>query len=123
MAINILLVDDSSIIRRGLRLFIERQTDWEVCGEAENGQQAVEMVKRLSPDVVILDLAMPVMNGLDAARHIRMFAPDAYILLFTLQAYPQLVEEAQKVGINQVLSKDGEVATTVLGAVRSLLAA
>ena len=123
MAIKLLLVDDSLAIRHSLRLFIERKTDWEVCGEAEDGKQAVEMVNRLSPDVVILDLAMPVMNGLDAARHIKALAPDVHILLFTLQDYPQLVEDARKVGVNQVLSKNGEVGTTVLGAVRSLLAA
>jgi DNA-binding NarL/FixJ family response regulator len=123
MAIRILLVDDSVVVRRALRFCIESQTDWEVCGEAENGKLAVEMAQTLSPNVVILDLSMPVMNGLDAAHRIRMIAPDAYILLFTLQAYPQLVEDARKVGVDEVLSKSAVEGPSLLGAVRSLLAA
>jgi len=123
MAIKILLVDDSTLVRRALRSSLESQTDWEICGEAENGKVAVEMVQQLSPDVIILDLSMPVMNGLDAARQIRVLAPNAYILLFTLQAYPELVEDAQKVGVDKVLPKSGGAGTTVLGAVRSFLAA
>jgi DNA-binding NarL/FixJ family response regulator len=123
MAIRILLVDDSVVVRRALRFYIESQTDWEVCGEAENGKLAVEMVQTLSPNVIILDLSMPVMNGLDAARRIRMIAPDAYILLFTLQAYPQLVEDARKVGVDEVLSKSAVEGPSLLCAVRSLLAA
>jgi len=123
MATKILLVDDSAVIRRALRFSIESQTDWEISGEAENGKVAVEMVQRLSPDVIILDLSMPVMNGLDAARQIRVLAPRVYILLFTLQGYPQLAEDARRVGVNQVLSKSGMAGSTVLGAVRSFLAA
>src|SRR6266478_1791680 len=119
MAIKILLVDDSALVRRALRSSLESQTDWEICGEAENGKVAVEMVQQLSPDVIILDLSMPVMNGLDAARQIRVLAPNAY----TLQAYPELVEDAQKVVVNKVLPKSGGAGTTVLGAVRSFLAA
>src|SRR6266446_7862872 len=122
MAIKILLVDDSTLVRRALRSSLESQTDWEICGEAENGKVAVEMVQQLSPDVIILDLSMPVMNGLDAARQIRVLAPRVYILLFTLQGYPQLAEDARRVGVNQVLSKSGMAGSTVLGAVRSLLA-
>jgi YesN/AraC family two-component response regulator len=70
MAVKILLVDDNAVVRRALRCSIESQTDWEVAGEAENGKVAIELVQRSSPDVIILDLSMPVMNGLDAARHI-----------------------------------------------------
>jgi DNA-binding NarL/FixJ family response regulator len=121
MAIKILLVDDNAVVRRALRFSIESQTDWEISGEAENGKVAVELVQQSSPDVIILDLSMPVMNGLDAARKIRALAPSAGILLFTLHACPQLVEDARKVGIDEVLSKSGGLGATVLGAVRSLL--
>lgn len=75
MLLKILIVDDSPIIRRLLRFFIEHNTDWQVCGEAENGQIAVEKVAELKPHAVILDLSMPVMNGLDAAREITRIAP------------------------------------------------
>ncbi len=121
MAIKILLVDDNAVVRRALRFSIETQTDWEIAGEAENGKVAVELVQRSSPDVIILDLSMPVMNGLDAARKIRSLAPHSSILLFTLHANPQLVEDARKIGIDEVLSKSSGLGATVLVAVRSLL--
>jgi CheY-like chemotaxis protein len=117
---NILLVDDSSAVRPALRAVIETQTNWQVAGEAENGLEAIEKFRELSPDVVILDLSMPRMNGLDAARHIRAISPSVRILLFTLHAYPYLVEDARKIGINQVVLKDN--AALLLGAVRSALA-
>jgi DNA-binding NarL/FixJ family response regulator len=84
---------------------------------------AVEMVKGLGPDVVILDLSMPIMNGLDAAREIRKLAPRTYIIMYTLHVYPHLLEEAQKVGINDVLSKSQAAGSDVLHAIRSLRAA
>jgi DNA-binding NarL/FixJ family response regulator len=123
MALRILLVDDSVVVRRAVRSCIESQTDWEVCGEAGNGKVAIEMVQTLLPNVVILDLSMPVMNGLDAAPRIRTLAPEAYILLFTLQAYPDLVEDARKVGVDKVLSKSAVAGPSLVGAVRSFLAA
>jgi two-component system, NarL family, nitrate/nitrite response regulator NarL len=122
MPTRILLVDDSALIRRALRTYIDSETDWEVCGGAENGKVAIDLVQRLLPDVIVLDLSVPVMNGLDAARHIRNISPSAGILLFTLQEYPQLLEDARRVGVSQVLSKSGG-ATEVLSAVRSFRAA
>ena len=77
MPFKILIVDDSSSIRQLLRLFIKNHTDWQVCGEAENGQVAVKQVTELKPHAVILDLSMPVMNGLEAAREITRIAPNA----------------------------------------------
>jgi len=70
MSAQILIVDDSPFLRRSIRFSIEQNTDWQVCGEAENGKVAIEKTKELHPDLIILDLAMPVMNGLDAARHL-----------------------------------------------------
>jgi len=113
---------NSALIRRALRTYIDSQTDWEVCGGAENGKVAIDLVQRLLPDVIVLDLSMPIMNGLDAARHIRNISPSACILLFTLQEYPQLLEDARRVGVTQVLSISGG-ATKVLSAVRSFRAA
>ena len=123
MTTRILVVDDMPAIRRAIRFRIEKETDWELCGEAENGKVAVERVQELHPDVVIMDLSMPVMNGLDAARHIKAIAPATHILMFTLHTYPQLLAEARKAGIANVLSKSGAAGADVLHAVRSLLAA
>ena len=123
MTTRILVVDDMQVIRRSLRLYLEQDADLVVCGEAENGKSAVERVQELQPDVVVLDLSMPVMNGLDAARLIKAIAPGTHILMFTLHTYPQLLEEARKIGIANVLPKDRAAGTDVLNAVRSLRAA
>jgi two-component system nitrate/nitrite response regulator NarL len=122
MPTRILVVDDVPAIRHALRLRIESETDWEICGEAENGRVAIQRVQECSPDVVILDLSMPVMNGLDAARQIKAIAPRTHILMFTLYTCPQLVEEARKAGVEDVLSKSAAGAD-MLHAVRSALAA
>ncbi len=123
MSPRILVVDDTQAIRRSLRLHIEKETDWEICGEAENGRDAIERVKELEPDLVLLDLSMPVMNGLDAARRIKAIAPRIHIVMFTLHSYPQLVDEARRVGIANVVSKSDAAGPNLLRALRSLLAA
>jgi len=120
---TILIVDDVPAIRRSLRRYLEQETRWVICGEAENGKVAVEEVQKLHPDVVLLDLSMPVMNGLDAARAIKAIAPGTHILMFTLHTYPQLLDEARKAGIAAVISKAGADTSEVLDALRSLLAA
>jgi DNA-binding NarL/FixJ family response regulator len=122
VAPRLLLVDDVPEIRKGLRSLIQKETDWDVCGEAENGKVALGLVAQLRPDVILLDLSMPVMNGFEAARKIRDIAPQAQILLFTLHSSPQLAEEARKIGVKGVLSKSENAGSTVLPAVRSLLA-
>jgi DNA-binding NarL/FixJ family response regulator len=122
-AAKILLVDDVAAIRRSIRFWIETETDWKICGEAENGKAAVEMVQKLRPDVVLLDLSMPVMNGLEAARQIAAIAPEIHILMFTLHSYPELVREACKLGVKDVISKSEGVGSNVLHAIRSVLAA
>jgi len=122
-AAKILLVDDTAAIRRSIRFCIEAETDWKICGEAENGKVAVEMVRELHPDVVLLDLSMPIMNGLEAARQIGATAPETHILMFTLNAYPALVPEAYNAGIKDVISKSEGVGSHVLDAIRSVLAA
>jgi DNA-binding NarL/FixJ family response regulator len=123
MAVTILLVDDTAAIRRALRVCIETETNWEICGEAENGKIAVEMVQKLHPAVVLLDLSMPVMNGLEAARRIAEIAPGTHVLMFTLHAYPHLIREARSVGVKGVISKSDQGSPKVLEAIRSLLAA
>jgi DNA-binding NarL/FixJ family response regulator len=94
MTTRILVVDDTQVIRRSLRQYLEQEGDLVVCGEAENGRAAIDRVRELRPDVVVLDLSMPVMNGLDAARAIKGIAPGTHILMFTLHSYPQLLDEA-----------------------------
>jgi two-component system, NarL family, nitrate/nitrite response regulator NarL len=106
MAFHILLVDDSPIIRRGVRNFIEKTTDWVVCGEAENGSIAVEKAQALHPDLVVLDMSMPVMNGLDAARQIKKASPGLPLIMFAMYVSAELSKAAKIVGIKDVVAKE-----------------
>jgi CheY-like chemotaxis protein len=102
---KILIADDKLHIRRVLRGLIEGHGDWEVCAEAEDGVQAVNRAKQFQPDLIILDLALPEMNGIEAATQISKALPDVPILIFTLYASPLVEKEAEKVGVRRVISK------------------
>jgi two-component system, NarL family, response regulator NreC len=117
---RILIVDDNTIIRRSIRYCIEQNTDWEVCGEAENGRLAVEQFQQLQPDLVILDWQMPVMNGLEAAREIHRIAPSTTMLMLTLHDFGSLRQEAQAVGIREVLSKTDQVSDRLLASLQKV---
>jgi DNA-binding NarL/FixJ family response regulator len=121
MTARILVVDDVPSIRQSMRSCLEQEAGWVICGEAENGKIAVDQAQELRPDVVIVDLSMPIMNGLDAARAIEAIAPGTHILMFTLHTYPYLTDEASKVGIDQVLSKAESGGPELLQAVRTLV--
>src|SRR5579864_2307359 len=110
MPYSILIVDDSSLVRRLIRSCIEASGTWQVCGEAENGKVAVEKVKNLHPDIVILDFQMPVMNGLEAARQIAQLAPNTAMVMLTMHNCEHLARDAQAAGMKDVLSKSAEVA-------------
>jgi DNA-binding NarL/FixJ family response regulator len=102
---SILLVDDNDVVRKIARLFLETQTDLEICGEAVDGADAIEQAQRLKPDLIILDLAMPNMNGAEAAPIIKRMLPKVPIILFTL--YKEQIGSVlfSKLGIDAVFSK------------------
>ena len=104
--LKVLIVDDSPILRRTMRTYLEEHPGMQVCGEAGNGEEAVAKFRQLRPDFVILDFAMPVMNGIEAARRISSLAPSVPLVMFTLFKSDQLTREAQEAGIDRVLSKD-----------------
>jgi len=105
MRIRILIADDNAMVRRALRQLIESHCDWQVCGEAKGGREAVECVRELHPDVLVLDLMMPGMNGFEAAREVSQFEPHLPILLCTVQISSYVVEKAQRMGIQGAVSK------------------
>jgi DNA-binding NarL/FixJ family response regulator len=117
---RILVVDDHELMRRGVKSLITDNRLGEVCGEAENGEDAVAKVQELKPDLVILDVSMPVMNGLEAARHIRRLAPSVKILILTMHDSTQIALAAKEAGANALLVKS-DAATKLVGTVKSLL--
>jgi DNA-binding NarL/FixJ family response regulator len=117
---KILIVDDNVVTRHSLRSLIELNEELVVCGEAENGKVAVEKVQELRPDVVILDLQMPVMNGLEAAREIATIAPLTPMVVLTLHAHEELVNKAKAAGITEVLSKADAIPSRLLDSLKRL---
>ena|ERR1700757_2224422 len=106
MPTTIVIVDDNAMIRKLIRSFIELHTDWEVCGEAGDGETAITLAKHLNPDLIVLDLSMPRKNGLEAARSIATVCPNSEMVLFTAHASDFIEVEAKRVGIRAVLSKE-----------------
>jgi DNA-binding NarL/FixJ family response regulator len=106
--LKVLLADDHAIVRQGLRFYLNMQPDIEVVGEAANGREAVEQAKRLQPDVVLMDLIMPVMNGIESTTELRALVPDVKVLVLTTFADKDHVLNAIKAGANGYLLKDAE---------------
>jgi DNA-binding NarL/FixJ family response regulator len=103
--IRILIADDHEVVRHGLRSLVEAQPDWQVVGEAGDGRDAVEKVKKLKPDVVILDITMPELNGLEATRQILKLAPRTEVLILTMHESEQVAREVLSAGARGYLLK------------------
>jgi DNA-binding NarL/FixJ family response regulator len=109
--VRILVADDHAIVRRGLRSLLESQPGWEVCGEAINGREAVELSKRLKPDVVVLDIAMPELNGLEATKQIVRAVPQAQVLILTMDNSEEVARQVLLAGARgYVLKADADQA-------------
>ncbi|GAH12468.1 unnamed protein product, partial [marine sediment metagenome] len=106
MSIKVLLVDDHAILRDGLRLLIESQLDMKVVGEAENGQTAIDNALKLRPDVIIMDVAMPDMNGIEASSQILAEMPDVKILALSMHSDREYVMDMIKVGVSGYMEKE-----------------
>ena len=102
---RILVADDSELVRRGIGRLLQEHEDWSVCGEAVDGQDAIEKAHQLAPDVVVLDFAMPILNGVEAARQILKERPSMAIVLCSMYLDRQLASVANRIGIRSVLSK------------------
>jgi two-component system invasion response regulator UvrY len=100
--VRLLVVDDHEIVRMGVRILLADNDQWEICGEATDGVEAIEKVRELSPDIVILDLTMPVMGGFDTAKRIRRVAPSTRIIFFSIHETPTT---ARLVGADAFVSK------------------
>jgi DNA-binding NarL/FixJ family response regulator len=103
--LKILLADDHDLMRRGLKSLIAPRTDWTICGEAHTGSQAVALAKQHQPDVAILDISMPELNGLEAARRIRTLSPKTEILVLSVNYSDHLIREILRLGIRGYMVK------------------
>jgi DNA-binding NarL/FixJ family response regulator len=118
--VKILIADDHEIFRRGLRSLLESHPDWEVCGEAVDGQEAVERFKALRPDVIVLDVGMPRLNGLEAAELIRKEVPDAKVVILS-QHEPLIMKQAAlSVGARAYVTKS-EVSQQLMTAIEQIV--
>lgn len=118
---KVLIADDHQVMRRGVRAVVELLEGWEVCGEASTGREAVEMVEKLQPQIVVMDVTMPELNGLEATRQIKKIAPTTEILMFTGLETEELIRQVFEAGARSyILKTDGreqlEAALTALAA-------
>ena len=114
-----LLVDDHESVRMGVTAILSSRPDIEVCGEASNGKEAVEKARELKPDLIILDVTMPVLDGINSAKEIRTFLPDVPILFFSMHDGVYLVHEAKMAGVQGFVSKT-DARATLLDAVDAI---
>jgi DNA-binding NarL/FixJ family response regulator len=106
---RVLIVDDHAVIRRGVQGILSTYPEWDLCGEADNGQDAIRLAGELAPEVVIMDVSMPGMNGLEATRIIHDVLPETKVLLLTLHSSSEFVRSAFRAGARgYVLKSDAE---------------
>jgi DNA-binding NarL/FixJ family response regulator len=116
----VLVVDDNPLIRRMLCELFTREGDFGVCGEAENGREAIEKAQLLRPNLIVTDLSMPVMNGLEETRVLKKLMPALPVIIFTAHSDPFVEKEAREAGVSAVVSKSEAVAVLITKA-RGLL--
>jgi len=117
---RVLIVDDHEIFRRGLRALLEPSSEWQICGEAVDGLDAIEQCKSLQPDIVVLDVSMPRLNGLEAARLIVKQQPEPQIVIITQHDSPQIRSAALEAGAQAFITKSA-VGSELVSALRNLI--
>jgi DNA-binding NarL/FixJ family response regulator len=120
MTVKLLIADDHAIVRRGLQALLEAQVGWQVCAVADNGQTAVDLATEHRPDVAILDYSLPVLNGLEATRHIRLASPGSAVLIYTMHNNEDVIRDVLQAGARGYLLKTEDDAE-VVRAVQALL--
>jgi two-component system response regulator NreC len=111
--INIFLADDHTIVRQGLAKLIEAESNFKIIGEAQDGRQAVRKVERLNPDIVIMDIAMPLLNGIEATRQIKKLSPQTKVIILSMHSHDRYISELISLGASGYLLKDSTGAEIV----------
>jgi DNA-binding NarL/FixJ family response regulator len=119
-SVRILIADDHELVRHGMRTLFEREPQWTVCGEATTGREALTMAMELKPDLLVLDLALPEMNGIEATRHVRRALPSTAVLIVTIHDSDEVVREAIDAGAAGFVLK-AEAGRTLADAVYSIV--
>ena len=119
MAIRVLLADDHRVLRQGLRVLIEKQPDVQVVGEATHGKEAVQLARKLRPDVVVMDVSMPQLNGIEATRLVRAQLPDVRVLALSMHPHRRMVADMLRAGASGYVLKDCEI-EELAGAIRAV---
>ena len=117
--ITVLLVDDHTIIREGIRSLLEKEVDFDVVSEAENGRQAIDLVRQLKPDVVLMDIAMPLLNGIQATEQIRRERRCTHVLILSQHESEDYIRQALTAGASGFLLKDTN-STDLVNAIRAV---
>jgi len=121
MPVRLLIVDDHEIVREGIRSILKARPDWEICGEASNGREGIATTRALKPDVIIMDISMPVMSGLEATSQIVKLGLPCRILIFTTHESERLASDVQQSGAQGYVVKS-QAARNLIAAIESLLA-
>ncbi len=119
-AITIVLADDHTIVRQGLAKLLEGESDFRIVGEAKNGREAVKTAGELEPDVVIMDIAMPMLNGIEATRQIKKLCPDTKVIILSMHSHDRYISELFSLGASGYLLKDS-TGSDIVKAVRAAL--
>jgi two-component system nitrate/nitrite response regulator NarL len=98
MAVKILVVDDHEVVHQGIQMILQSRPEWQIVGQANNGAEAIDMAQRLQPDAIIMDITMPVMNGLEATRQITKLGLASPVIIFTMHESQGLLESVQSAG-------------------------
>jgi len=120
-SVTILLVDDHTIVRQGLGKLLDEEDGIRVVGEARNGREAVKSVEKLNPQVVILDIAMPLLNGIEATRLIKKTRPDIKVIILSMHSHDRYISELFRLGASGYLMKDATGAD-IINAIRAVMA-
>lgn len=120
MPVRIMIADDHEVVRQGVRKILAARPEWEICGEATNGQEAITLAGELRPDAIIMDITMPVMSGLEAARKLTSTRTSAPILIFTMHESRSLADSVKEVGARGFVYKS-RAARDLIKALEALL--